>query len=72
MTQEVAASWNQTEVDWNTEDTSFWVARQRPVRTNERSLEPLTETDGDETMMDNPGDEDAGETSAVKSKIQPM
>ena len=33
-----------------------------------RSLEPLTETDGDETMMDNPGNDDAG----VKSKIQPM
>ena len=32
---------------------------------------PLTETDGDGTMMDNPGDDDAGETSAVKSKIQP-
>ena len=30
--------------------------------------EPLTGTDGDETMMDNPGDDDAGTTSAVKIK----
>ena len=41
------------------------------VRPHERSLEALTETNGDETMMDNPGDDVAGETSAVKSKIQP-
>ena len=40
----------------------------RPVRPQERSLD---ETDGDEKMMDNLGDDDAGETSAVKSKIQP-
>ena len=52
--------------------TNFSVARHRLARPHERSLEPLTETDGDETVMDNPGDEDAGETSAVKSKIQPM
>ena len=47
--------------------TTFWVAEHRPVRPHERPLEPLTETDGDET-----GDDDAGETSAVKSKLQPM
>ena len=50
----------------------FWVASHRPARPNERSLKPLTETDGDETMMDNHGDDDTGETSAVKSKSQPM
>ena len=55
--------------NWTTEDTSFWVAGRR---LNERSLEPLTETDGDETMMNHLGDDDAGETSAFKSKIQPM
>ena len=49
----------------------FWVAGHRLVRPHERPLEPLTQTDGDETMMDNLGDDDAGETSAVKSKIQP-
>ena len=59
--------------DWTTEDTSsFWVAGHRPVRPNERSLEPLTERDGDETMMDNHGDDNADETSAVKTKLQPM
>ena len=42
------------------------------MRPQERSLEPLTGTAGDETMMDNAGDDDAGETSAVKSKIQPV
>ena len=36
------------------------------VRPQERSLEQLIETDGDETLMDNLGDDDAGETSAVK------
>ena len=41
----------------------------RLVGPYERSLEPLTETDGDETMMDNLGDDDAAETNAVKSKI---
>ena len=46
--------------------------RHRPVRPRERSLEPLTETDVDETIVDNPVDDDAGETGAVKSKIQPM
>ena len=50
----------------------FWVAGHRLVRPHERLLEPLTETDGDETMMDNLGDDDAGKTSAVKSKIRPM
>ena len=49
--------------------TTFLVAGHRLVRPHERSLEPFTETDGDETMMDNPGDDDAGETAAVKSKI---
>ena len=29
-------------------------------RPQERSLEPLTGTDGNETMVDNPGDDDAG------------
>ena len=29
---------------------------------------PLTETDGDETMMDNPGDGDAGETKEADFK----
>ena len=52
--------------------TSFWVAGHTLVRPSARTLEPLTETDGDETMMDNPGVDDAGDTtSAVKSKIQP-
>ena len=51
---------------------SFGWAGQRPARPRERALESLTETDGDETMMDNPGDDDAGEISAIKSKIQPM
>ena len=50
----------------------FWVAGHRPVKPHEGSLEPLTETDGDETVMDNPGDDDPGETSAGKSKIQPI
>ena len=44
----------------------------RLVRPNERSLEPFLGTDGEETMMDHHGNDDAGETSAVKSKIQPM
>ena len=48
------------------------MAGHKSVRPHERSLEPLTETDGDETMMHNPGDDDGEETSAVKSKIQPM
>ena len=48
------------------------MAGHRLVRLHERSLEPLTETDGDETLMDNLGDDDAGETSAVQSKTQPM
>ena len=42
-----------------------------PVRPQEQ-LEPLTETDRDETMTDNPDGNDAGEISAVKSKIQPL
>ena len=46
----------------------LWVAGQRPVRPHARSLEPLTETDGDETMLDKLGDDTAGETGAVKSK----
>ena len=44
------------------------MAGHRHVRPQEQSLEPLTETDRDEPMTDNP----AGETSAVKSKIQPV
>ena len=52
--------------------TTFWLSGDRLARPQERSLEPLTEIDGDDAMMDNPGDDDAGETSAVKSKIQPM
>ena len=48
------------------------MAGHRAARPQEPSLEPLTGTDGDETMMDNPGADDAGETSAVRSKIQPM
>ena len=43
------------------------VAVHRLVRPHERSLEPLTETDGDDTMMDNLGDDDAG-SSAVKNR----
>ena len=66
-----AASGNHTDVDWNTKDTFFGVAGHRFARPLERSLESLTGTDGDETMMDKPGD-DAGETSAVKSKIQTL
>ena len=31
---------------------NLWVARHRDVRLNERSMEPMFETDGDETMMD--------------------
>ena len=46
------------------------MAGHRPVRPQEQSFEPLTETDRDETMTDNPDDDEAGETSAVKSKIQ--
>ena len=59
---------NKTNVDWTTWCvlfTTFWMAGHRPVGPHERSLGPLSETDGDETMMDNPGDDDAGETSAV-------
>ena len=48
----------------------FWMTGRGLVRPHERLLEPVTETDGDETMIDNLGD--AGETSAVQSKIQPM
>ena len=71
-----AASCNQTTVDWTKGQvcystfTTFWVAGHRHARPNERSLEPLFETDGDETMLDRHGDDDAGETSAVKSKIE--
>ena len=51
----------------------LWCGRAQACKTTyERSLEPLTETDRDEKMMDNPGDDDAGKTSAVKSKIQPL
>ena len=50
---------------------TFRMAEHRPVSPQERSLDTLTETDGDETMMDNSG-EDAGETIAVTSKTQPM
>ena len=50
----------------------FWVAEHGPVRPHERSLEPLTGTDGCGTMMDNLVDDDAGETSAVRSQIQPV
>ena len=50
-----AASFNHTDVDWSTEDTSFWVAGHRSVRPHERSLGPLTETDGDVTVVDNLG-----------------
>ena len=46
----------------------FWVAGHRLVRPHERPLEPLTETDGDETMMDNLGDDDAGETQCSQIK----
>ena len=62
-----AASGNHTDVDWNTKDTFLGVAGHRLARPRERSWESLTGTDGDETMMDKPGD-DAGETSAIKSK----
>ena len=48
------------------------MAECRPVRPHERPLKPLTETDGDETVVDNLGDDDAGEMSAVRSKIQPI
>ena len=41
--------------------TTFWLSGDRLARPQERSLEPLTEID-----------DDAGETSAVKSEIQPM
>ena len=66
---------SKTNVDWTKRCvffTTFCVARHRPVRPRERSLEPLTETDGDETTMDNSGDDDAGKTGAVKTKIKPM
>ena len=52
--------------------TSLWVAGHRFARPSEKSVEPLTKADGDDTMMENHGDDDAGETSAVRSKIQPM
>ena len=45
------------------------MAGHRPVRTHELSWEPLTEADGDETMMDNLEGDDAKETSAIRSKI---
>ena len=48
----------------------FWMAGHRLVRPQEQSLEPLTETDREEMIADNLDDDDAGETSAVKSKIQ--
>ena len=50
----------QTDVDWNTEDASCWVAESTDWsdQANEQ-LEPLTDTDGDETMMDNLGDDGA-------------
>ena len=35
----------------------FWVAGHRLVRPNVRSLEPLTETDGHDTMLDHVGDD---------------
>ena len=46
--------------------STFSVAGHRLVRPQERSLIPLTVTDGDETMMDNPGDDDGWGTCAVK------
>ena len=68
-THEKATSCNQADVDWTTEDASFWVAGHRLLRLNEKSLEPLIETDADETMMVNYGGDDAGEISAVWSNI---
>ena len=69
-THEGTASCHHLDVEWTAEDSSFWAAGHRLVRPSERSLEPLVETAGDETTMDNPGDDDSGETIAVKSKIQ--
>ena len=72
-THEETASCNQTYVDWTKGCVffaAFWMTGRGLVRPHERLLEPVTETDGDETMIDNLGD--AGETSAVQSKIQPM
>ena len=58
-TLEETASCNQTNVDWS-KDVSYlqlagWKDMDLQDQT-ERSLEPLIETDGDETMMDHPGD----------------
>ena len=50
-TQERTTSCNQQDVYCTTEHTSFWVAKDRPVRPDTTSLESWTETDGDETMM---------------------
>ena len=68
-THNCVASRNQSDVDWTTEDTSFFVLQGTDLkdRPNEKSLEPLIETDGDETMMESHGDDDAGETGAVRS-----
>ena len=69
QTEKMPHANKQIDVDWTTEGTSFWVARHRPVRPIERSLEPLTQTDGDDAMMDNPRDDDAGETNPTNEAI---
>ena len=38
----------------------------------ETDWKELRETDGDETMMDNHGNDEAGETGAVRAKNQPL
>ena len=38
------------------------------MRPHERSLEPLTQTERNETMMDNPGDHDVGEDQRSQIK----
>ena len=66
---------NHTNVDWTigcvfcTTLTSFRVAKHRPVIPNAHSLEPMTETDRDETMTETHGDDEEWEVSAVKSKF---
>ena len=48
--------------------TSFSMAGHRLVRPNERFSEPLTDTDGDETVMENHGEVDAGEPAQSDQK----
>ena len=44
----------------------------KQMLTGRKDASSLTKPDGDETMMDSPGDDNAAETSAVKSKNRPI